>query len=223
MKNAIKLLVVEDHTAVRQALVTILNDVDFPTVHEASNGKEAVDSLKDIQPDVIIMDLDMPVMNGFEALSIIKQNYPAMKVIILSSHADKGYINQTLQMGADAFLPKQCSIEVLVEVIENVYNNKPFVYEEAMGSVLPTYGKGPALELVKEQRALTSKEVEVLTSICEGKSRKDIAEELDITTRTVTFHTENIYKKTLLTNKIALLKYAIKNGYVSLAENTVNH
>ncbi len=223
MKNAITLLVVEDHTAVRQALVTILKEVDFPTVYEASNGKEAVDSLKDIQPDVIIMDLDMPVMNGFEALSIVKQNYPAIKVIILSGHSDKGYISQTLQMGADAFLPKQCSIEVLVEVIENVYNDKPFVYEEAMGSVLPTYDKNPGLELIKDQRALTSKEIEVLTAICEGKSRKDIAEELDITTRTVTFHTENIYKKTLLTNKIALLKYALKNGYVSLSENPTNH
>ena len=223
MRHAIKLLVVEDHTAVRQALVTILNEVNFPTVYEASNGKEAVDSLKDIQPDVIIMDLDMPVMNGFEALSIVKQNYPAIKVIILSGHSDKSYINQTLQMGADAFLPKQCSIEVLVEVIENVYNDKPFVYEEAMGSVLPTYDKNPGLDLIKDQRALTSKEIEVLTAICEGKSRKDIAGELDITTRTVTFHTENIYKKTLLTNKIALLKYALKHGYVSLSENPANH
>jgi DNA-binding NarL/FixJ family response regulator len=165
----------------------------------------------------------MPVMNGFEALTIIKQNYPAIKVIILSGHSDKGYISQTLQMGADAFLPKQCSIEVLVEVIENVYNDKPFVYEEAMGSVLPTYDKNPGLELIKDQRALTSKEIEVLTAICEGKSRKDIADELTITTRTVTFHTENIYKKTLLTNKIALLKYALKHGYVSLSENTTNH
>jgi DNA-binding NarL/FixJ family response regulator len=222
MKKAIKLLIVDDHTAVRQALSSILKDLDFSTVHEASNGKEAVESLQKIQPDVILMDLDMPVMNGFEALTIIKQNYPSVKVVILSGHSGKGYVTQTLQLGADAFLPKQCSIEVLVEVIENVYNNKPFVYEEAMGSVLPTYEKVEGLDLIKEQRALTPSEIAVLVSICEGKSRQMIADELKITKRTVTFHTENIYKKTLLTNKIALLKYAVKNGYISLSENIVN-
>lgn len=215
-------MLVEDHAAVRQALSGVLQDMEFPVVHEASNGKEAVDALEKTAPDVVIMDLDMPVMNGFEALTIIKQNYPSIKVIILSGHSDKGYINQTLKSGADAFLPKQCSIEILIDVIENVYNNKPFVYEEAMGSSLPTYDRNPSLDLVKEQRALTSKEIEVLASMCEGKSRKAIADELQITTRTVTFHTENIYRKTLLTNKIALLKYAVKNGYISLAENTVN-
>jgi two-component system response regulator DegU len=217
MKNAIKLMLVEDHTAVRQALAAILKETDFSTIYEASNGKEAVDSLKETQPDIVIMDLDMPVMNGFEALRIIKEEYPAIKVIILSGHSDKGYVSQTLQSGADAFLPKQCSIEVLVDVIENVYNNMPFVYEESIGYFLPTYEK-PALEVVKEQRSLTPEEIIVLTLICEGKNRKMISEELNMPIRTTAFHTDNIYRKTLLTNKVALLKYAVKHGYISLVE-----
>jgi DNA-binding NarL/FixJ family response regulator len=218
MEKAIKLMLVEDHTAVRQALAAILKESDFSTIYEASNGKEAVDSLKETQPDIVIMDLDMPVMNGFEALRIIKEEYPSIKVIILSGHSDKGYVSQTLQSGADAFLPKQCSIEVLVDVIENVYNNRPFVYEESIGYFLPTYPASPALEVVKEQRSLTPEEITVLMLICEGKSRKIISEELNMPIRTAAFHTDNIYKKTLLTNKVALLKYAVKHGYISLAE-----
>jgi DNA-binding NarL/FixJ family response regulator len=219
MQKGIKLMLVDDHNAVRQALSAILKEFEFETIYEASNGKEAVESLLELQPDVILLDLNMPVMNGFEALNIIKQKYPSIKVIILSGHSDKSYVNQTIKSGADAFLPKQCSVEVLIEVVHNVYNNKPFVYEEAIESVFPTYPGKQDLDLVKEQRSLSTEEVEVLISICEGKSQKLIAEELDITIRTVASHTENIYKKTLLTSKVALLKYAVKNGYIQFSEN----
>lgn len=218
MKQAIRLMIVDDHTAVRQAFSSILQESGFPVISEASNGKEAIEALNHAQPDVVLMDLDMPVMNGFEALAVIRRDFPAVKVIILSGHAEKSYITHTLQSGADAFLPKQCSIEVVIDVIESVYNNKPFVYEKAVGSSLPSYFVNPKPKQSEEQRALTDEEIRILIMICQGKNRIAIAAELESNVRTIAFHTENIYKKTLLSNKVALLKYAIRHGYISLTE-----
>lgn len=216
MKTAIKLMIVDDHTAVRQAFSSILQESGFEVIREASNGREAVDALAEIRPDVVLMDLDMPIMNGFEALALMKANYPGLKVVILSGHSDKAYITHTLKSGADAFLPKQCSIEVVVDVIESVHNNQPFVYEDAVGFSLPTYHQNAAPEPLLEPRALSPDEVRILVMICEGMNRVDIASKLNTTVRNIAFHTDNIYKKTALSNKVALLKYAIRQGYISL-------
>ncbi len=218
MQKAIKLMIVDDHTSVRQTIASYLKEFNFQTIYQASNGKEAIALLKDRQPDVVLMDIEMPLMNGLEALQIIKQDYPAIKVIMLSGHCDNVYVTETMKNGADAFLPKHCSMEVLMTVINDVYENKPFIFEKAIDTPLPTYIQKPDPEILMGQRSLTSEEVEILIALCEGKTMKTIAEECNMPLKTISSHTDNIYKKTFLTTKIALVKYAVKNGYISFKE-----
>ena len=136
----------------------------------------------------------MPVMGGLEALKIVKQNYPRIKVIIFTGHNEDGYVIETLKSGADGFLLKNCDIELLVEVIGNLNKEKAFVYKNEQEPII-NLGKKLNPDMIMGQRALTSKEAEILVRICNSKSREIIAQELKISIRTVAFHTYNIYKK----------------------------
>ncbi len=214
MQKAIKIMIVENHNDFRRTLCSSLKEEGFPIIYEALNGKQAIDDLKNIQPDIIILDIRMPVMNGIEALGIIKENYPGIKVIMLTGMDSKAYITKSIIIGADAFLMKNCGIEVLVSVIKNINSNKTFVYENNLRRI-PVSEELNAKKII-EQRALSSKEAEILVTLCDGKSRKLMAAHFNISESTVGFHIGNIYKKTKAADLVGLVKYAIENGYVSI-------
>ncbi len=214
MQKSLKLMIVEDHTCLRQGLKSLLKDFNFQIIYEAANGKQALDLLKEVQPDIILLDIEMPVMNGLETLQIIKQKYHSIKVIILTGHSNHSLFTEVLKSGADGYLLKNCNIEDLVSTILSLNEKTPIIYQTSQA--IEVHYDNTYIELLIGQRSLTGKEVDVLIMLCNGKSRKEIAQRFNITVRTITFHTDNIYKKTKLSNKEELYKYAVKNGYISI-------
>lgn len=213
MRKAPKLLIVEDHPMLRQGLTSLLKQFDFSVIYEAGNGRIALDLLKEIEPDIILMDIQMPVMNGIEALKIIKRTYPLIKIIMLTGLYNNSYISETSARGADVYLPKNCNIEELVSAINTISINERFVYGNIQEPIpSPLDDIDPAVLIA--QQALTTKEIEILLGICKGESRKEMAIKFNISTNTVKFHTHSIYKKTRFSKKNDLIKYAVTNGYI---------
>lgn len=208
-----KLLIVEDHKAVRQGIISLLNEHHFKAIYEAENGRQAVNVLKENQPDIVILDLQLPEMNGFETMEIIRRTYPEIKVIILSGYYGYVLTSECKSMGAQAYLPKNCDIADLLLAIEHVQNGGGYYYPINTPAQIK---EEKELYGLIDQKALTPKEIEVLLGICNGKTRKELAHDLHITYRTINFHLENIYQKTGMSSEVKLLKYAIKNGYVSV-------
>lgn len=221
MQENIKVMIVDDHNSFRQGIIALLKEYNFQVFYQASNGRKALDMLKETEPDVILLDLNMPVMNGFETLQLIKRAHPSIKTIVLTGHYDNVSKDECLKQGADAFLAKNCDIEDLILVINTITQSDQSInylneVNRGLGIDKIMNESNPDTDLIIEQKALTTKEVEVLIALCDGKSRKAIADELNVTPRTITFHIDNIYKKAKITTVVDLLKYAVKNGYISL-------
>ncbi|MEW5960777.1 MAG: response regulator transcription factor, partial [Chloroflexota bacterium] len=215
-----KVLLVDDHVVVRQGLKALLTDeADIEVVGEANNGREALDRLAVLEPDVVLMDISMPGLNGIEATRQIKQRHPGVKVVILSMHANEEYVFQVLQAGAAGYVLKQSdSLEVLT-AIRAALSGGSFLSPPISRTVINDYvrraearGQGSDLDL------LTSREREVLQLLAEGLSNRDIAEELNISIKTVESHRSNIMNKLEVNSKAELIKYALRKGWATLEE-----
>jgi len=215
-----KVLLVDDHVVVRQGLKALLTDEpDLEVVGEASNGREAMESLEKLGPDVLLMDISMPGLNGIEATRQIKQRYPQVKVVILSMHANEEYVFQVLQAGAAGYVLKQSdSLEVLT-AIRAAFAGGSFLSPPISRTVIDDYvrrsearGRGSDLEL------LTTREREVLQLLAEGLSNREIAKELNISVKTVESHRSNMMNKLEVSSKAELIKYALRKGWATLEE-----
>ena len=211
----ISILLAEDHAIVRQGLSTLLKAAgDFAIVGEAQNGREAVDLTARLRPDVILMDIAMPVLNGLEATRQILTANPAAKVIILSAHSDDEYVERMVAAGAAGFLEKQTSAEILAQAIREVAKGKSF-FSPTIAKRLAA-GKGRALGrdgLPKPGSALlTSREAEVLQLIAEGSANKHVADALGISIKTVEKHRQRVMDKLNIHETAGLTRYAIAHG-----------
>lgn len=215
-----KVLLVDDHVVVRQGLKALLTDEpDLEVVGEASNGREALDSLERLEPDVLLMDISMPGLNGIEATRQIKQRYPHLKVVILSMHANEEYVFQVLQAGAAGYVLKQSdSLEVLT-AIRAALAGGSFLSPPISRTVIDDYvrraearGRSNDLEL------LTTREREVLQLLAEGLTNRQIAAELNISIKTVETHRSNMMNKLEVGSKAELIKYALRKGWATLEE-----
>lgn len=213
-----KVLLVDDHIVVRQGIKALLTDEpDMEVVGEANNGREAMDSLERLEPDVVLMDISMPGLNGIEATRQIKQRFPEVKVVILSMHANEEYVFQVLQAGAAGYVLKQSdSLEVLT-AIRAAISGGSFLSPPISRTVIDDYvrraevrGRGDAQEL------LTSREREVLQLLAEGLPNRKIAEELNISVKTVESHRSNMMNKLEVSSKTELIKYALRKGWATL-------
>lgn len=212
MQKSIKLMLIEDHQMLRQGLISLLKEFDFYTIYEAENGKQALELLKEVQADVILLDIDMPVMNGLDTLKIIKQKYPITKVIVLTGY--NSFAAEVLKLGADIYLPKNCSIDNLVSAINTLDKNLKDLYPNT--NKVHFIRSNASRDFLVSQRRLTDKEVEVLKLFCQGKTRKETAHLFNVSSRTIRFHLDNIHKKTNTSNKADLILYAVRNGYISV-------
>jgi len=196
--------------------IVLADDHQIVIVGFVNNGKDAIQAYKIYQPDVLIMDLDMPVMNGVVAANEIKKDWPESKIIILSLHAERAIIQQLIKVGVDGYLLKNCDKEELFNAIKSVQNGKKF-FSADVTMVLST-------SLEKEVKIspsdasllskLTEREVEVLRAIARGLSNKEISEQLFVSHRTIDTHRQNIMKKLELRKVVGLIKFAIKIGLV---------
>jgi two-component system nitrate/nitrite response regulator NarL len=214
-KQIIRVLVADDHPVVRKGLHSCLSKQErLRIVGEATTGEEAVERALALAPDVVLMDISMPRMNGLVATQTLRQEAPQIKVLILSVHNNREYIFRIIQAGAHGYVSKEASPEELLHAIESVYTGETFfspeVAQAALHQLVQNGGK-------KEPFAqLTVREREVLVLIAEGQSNKEIASKLGIGVRTIETHRERIMRRLDIHSVAGLTKFAIANGLVPL-------
>jgi DNA-binding NarL/FixJ family response regulator len=220
-KKQITILLAEDHAIVRQGLSALLKaDAQFKMVGEAKTGREAVTMALSLRPDVILMDIAMPVLNGLEATRQILASNAAAKVLILSAHSDDIYVERLVAAGVCGFLEKQTSAEILTKAIHEVARGKAFFSPAIAKRLASDPGKPRDRQgMVRANGArLTSRESEVLQLVAEGQANKQVAAELGISIKTVEKHRQHVMDKLNIHETAGLTRYAIAQGII---ENSV--
>jgi DNA-binding NarL/FixJ family response regulator len=214
MKNKIKIAIADDHELFRKALISLLSNYkSVSIIQEASNGKELLKSLDIKKTNIVLLDVDMPEMNGFETYKVLRKKYPSIKVVILSMHHEDSFITDLIIKGVNGFVTKGSSIETLMETINEV-NEKGFYFKQNINTeLIRALNKNGKVEEGIE--LLTAREIEILKLICKGDSHKQIAGKLFITQRTVDFHKANLYKKTNTNSTANLYEYALTTGLIN--------
>ncbi|MGD0855643.1 MAG: response regulator transcription factor [Dehalococcoidia bacterium] len=213
--DAIKILIVDDHPVVREGIGAMLKrEPDFKIVGEAANGLEALEQARELSPDVILMDLRMPEMDGVEAITKIKEAKPEIKFIILTTYSDDEYIFKGIAAGARAYLLKDAPRDELFKAIRAVSRGEsliqPVVASRVLDKLAELSRKNPGAETLSER------EVEVLRLMAKGVSNSNIAEELSITQSTVKTHITNIFQKLNVTTRTEAVTTALKRGIIQL-------
>ncbi len=213
----IKVLVADDHTILRQGIKALLdNQEGIEVVGEAKDGREAIKLIEELLPDVILMDIAMPGLNGAEATRRIKKKFPKMKVLVLTMYANEEYISQTLNAGANGYLVKETAFQDLITAIKAVYRGEAFMSPSISKKVMNSYIQQDRGDKKKICEILTTREREILQLIAEDNSSKKIAETLFISPKTVETHRTHIMDKLNIHNRSGLIKYAIRKGMVDI-------
>ncbi len=211
-----RILIVEDHTILREGLKSLLcMNPELEVVGEAEDGRQAFRLSTDLSPDLILMDLSMPRMNGFEAIKEIKKRHPAIKIIALTVHNTEEYILMTLKAGADGYILKDATHDELLMAISHVLQGKRYLSPSVSEKVIVGYLEGKkSLKPKSSWETLTQREREVLKLIAEGYKNKDVADYLCISLKTVEKHRANLMKKLDLHNTPALTVFAMEKGLI---------
>jgi DNA-binding NarL/FixJ family response regulator len=220
MKN-IKILIVDDHEVVRDGLKNILLSLNNMAIAgEAANGEDAISMYDSLKPDLVIMDISMPGMNGIEATRIIKENDPNAKILILTMHDNQEYLNQIIRSGAKGFVLKNTDKEELLDAVKTVAGGENFFSKDISKLIIDNYIRS-AKETDKNEGykevPLTKREIEILKYIAEGNSNQEIANKLYISYNTVDTHRKNIMHKLSIKNTAGLVRYAIEKGLIDIS------
>jgi two-component system response regulator NreC len=219
-RRQIKVLLVDDHAILRQGVHALLNrEPDLLVVGEAGDGEEALVAVARLKPDVVIMDIVMPRMNGLEATRLIKERHPDTRVLILSMYDDHEYVVQIIQAGASGYVLKRVVTEDLVRAIHAVHAGESFLYPPIAAKLIGDYlrvTKGDDGRGVGNGESLTSREREVLKLIADGNSNGQIADQLGLSRKTVDSHRANAMRKLDLHDVTEVVKYAIRTGLITL-------
>ena len=215
-----RVLIADDHEIMREGLKALLGSHDdIEVVGEAVNGQEAVDQVARLQPDLVLMDISMPVMNGLDATRFIKKADPDVKILILTMHEGDAYFFNILEAGASGYFIKGGSSSELISALQAVARGDVFLYPTMAKKLLVDYLQQAKTGLYKENLdGLTAREQEVLKLVAEGYSNQEIGARLFLSPATVQTHRSNIMAKLNLHRRTDLTKYAIKHGLISLDE-----
>ncbi len=217
MHATIKVMIVDDHEIFRNGLKMVLGKLKYLEIAgEASDGNSFLEMLDETEADIVLMDIEMPGMNGIEATEAVLKKKPDLKVIALTMFGDDEYIQSMLDAGAKGFLMKNINKENLDRAIQTVYNGGNYFSEELFEFFTRqlTKEKEKDKEKDEEKLKLTRREKEILQLLCEGLTNKEIADALFISERTVLGHKTNLLTKTNTKNSLSLMAYAIKNNLV---------
>ncbi|MBN2637181.1 MAG: response regulator transcription factor [Prolixibacteraceae bacterium] len=210
----VDIYLVDDHSLFREGLKLLLSSLGFiGKIFEASNGEEFVHGLKDHVVDIVLLDIEMPVMNGIEAAKRAREIHPSVKIIALSMYSDKNYYLSMIDAGACGFLLKNSNFDEVKKAITDVCNDKSYISIEILNDILKYPDKASFNVFDSE---LTERETEILLLICKGLTNNEIADKLVLSKRTVDKHRENLLLKTQSKNTANLVIYAIKNGLLQI-------
>lgn len=215
--ETIRVLLVDDHAILREgirALLAISKDIDV--VGEAGDGQQAIEQVQELLPDVVLMDIAMPGLDGLEATRRIKDRFKNVKVLILTQHENREYVFPILKAGADGYVLKKAAGTELISAIRAVHEGGTFLYPTVAKTVVEDYLRPDGTVTDRRHPRLTEREIEILKLVAEGKSNQEIADLLCLSAKTVNGHRTNIMDKLDLHNRTELVKYAIRTGLIQI-------
>ena len=213
--NKLRIMLAEDHATVREGLKMIIGaQADMEVVGEAADGRAAIERAKELLPDIIVMDVSMPELNGLKATVKLKQCCPQVKVLALTRHTDDGYLQQLLRAGASGYVLKQSAAAELIHAIRAVASGGKYLDPAVVGKVMGNYvGRSTALR-GDTRGDLSDREGEVLRLIAWGHSNKELAARLEVSVKTVEAHKANAMKKLGISSRIDIVRYALLQGWL---------
>ena len=215
--TTIRVLLVEDHAMVRQGLTWILDDAsDIEVIAQAGDGESAITLAETHLPDVTLMDISMPGMNGLEAANHIRQVSPATRILFLTMYADEEFIVQALRNGAAGYLVKDANAETLIEAVRKVHRGESYLSPAVSQTLIRRVVGDEPPESFDPYENLTPREKQILQLIAEAKTNRHVAKELNISIKTVQTHRANLMNKLDIHDQTSLVKYAIRRGLVRL-------
>ena len=214
----IRVLIVDDHTLVRDGIRALLALVaDIEVVGEAANGMEAVEKARELAPDVVLMDLAMPIMGGLEATRRIRREFQGTRVLALTQYDDSEYVVSVIEAGARGFVTKMAAFSELVSAIQAVYGGDSFLSPSAAAALVEECQQKTSGEEAKDPyQQLTDREREVLKLVAEGHTAREIADILVISPKTVEWYKSNLMNKLNIHNTTDLIKFAIRKAVITL-------
>lgn len=211
-----KILIADDHGIVRQGLKSLIEkDPDMEVIGEAADGQTVVQLVDELLPDVVIMDVTMPKLNGIEATRVILQKHPQVNIIVLSMHPDKHIVKETLEAGASGYVLKSYLFDELSRALEAVAANERYLSPRVAGIVVEDYVRQPSAQSTASPAKLTGRERQIVQLLAEGKTTKEIARLLHISPKTADANRRRIMNKLDIFSVAELTKYAIREGLTS--------
>ena len=212
----LRILIAEDHETVREGIRLIIDSQDdMQVIGEAGNGREAIRLAQELEPDVLVMDVSMPELNGLKAAAKLKRVAPAIKILTLTRHTDEAYLHELLQAGVSGYVLKQSASVELLRAIRAIATGGNYLDPAITGKVFDSYaGKSDKLRGEKRGESLSGRESEVLRHIALGFSNKEIAAQMDISVKTVEAHKANALKKLNMHSRIDIVRYAILQNWL---------
>jgi two-component system, NarL family, response regulator LiaR len=217
--NKIKILLAEDHIIVREGTRELVrHEKDMEVVGEASNGEEAIQLAAETEPDVIVMDIMMPKLNGIEATRQIKARFPTIAILILTAYDNDQYVSALLGAGAAGYLLKNARGAELIEAIRAVHAGESVLHPKIARKVLNRFAIYDMKQIIEPGNTLSDRELEVLKLVAKGMSNRDIAQKLFLSVRTVQAHMGNIFNKLDITSRTEAILYGLKKGWFTLED-----
>lgn len=214
---SISILLADDHKIVRQGLRSLLEESpDLKIVGEADNGREAVQFAEELHPDIIVMDIGMPKLNGIEATRKITERNRRAKVIALSIHSDRRFIRNMFKAGAKGYLLKECAVDELIDAVQTVYDDKVYISSHVSSTLIEDYVRELNVPLPNVEVELLDREREILQLMAEENNTKEIASQLNLSVKTVDHYRRQLMEKLDIHSVAGLVKYAIREGIISL-------
>ena len=219
MSGRLKVLVVDDHAVVREGIKMVLEtDTELEVVGMASSGEEAIDLVRELQPSVVVMDIGMPGLSGFEATRRIRESHPDVQVLALTVHDSEAYVFQMLQAGATGYVVKRAPAEEVIQAVKRASAGESVLHPSAAKLLIRDYLSRIERGEELSYDTLSDREREILKLIAEGRTNKEIAELLFLSVKTVQAHRANLMRKLGMHDRTELVKYAIRKGIIGLDE-----